>query len=79
MATRVERRFEGALPVVGEDGRKLTISLYMNYTVTRLLSGADARLPGGFSIELEDGSTAALLEDETFRVDETGELLRLEI
>jgi hypothetical protein len=78
MAQHVERRFEGSLPVVGDGGRKLSVSLYINYTIFEPLSGPAVRLPGAYSIELDDGSTAQLLEDETFRVDGSGEILRLD-
>jgi hypothetical protein len=74
-----ERRNEGALPVLGEDGRALKITLYVTCEVLTGRGGGRASLPSGYTIELDDGSHVERLgASDTFRIADTGETLRLD-
>lgn len=77
MPQYIETRFEGALPYIGEDGRSLRVSLYVDYTVLEGQGGSIARLPTSYRLQLDDGSLAQKLDDESVRVEVSGEILKL--
>ena len=74
-----ERRKEGALLVVGQDGRQQRLTLYVTYFVLNGRGGSQAKVPRRSNWELDDGRVVERVDDETsttFTVVETGEVLR---
>lgn len=74
---RTERRYEGSMTSAGADGRHATLRLYVTYIIHEPLDGPRGEMPGSYSLELDDGRTVERLDETTFRVDDTKEILRL--
>lgn len=67
---------EGTLALKADDGRLVNVTLLIDYTVMVSKTGSIAKLPVGFAHRLDDGSEVERLDDDTFRITATGEVLR---
>ncbi|WP_374453607.1 hypothetical protein [Phenylobacterium sp.] len=77
MPQYIETNFEGVLPYIGEDGRPLRVSLYVDYTVLESWDGSRARLPTSYRLELDDGTAVEKADGDSLRVQSSGEVLKL--
>lgn len=76
--TRKVTRYLGPVRSTGEDGREVMVRFYQVFSVFEPLDGGRAEeLPGTWWMTLSDGSSCSVVDEDTVRVDATGEVLRI--
>lgn len=59
-----------------DDGEKFTIIEYQNFTTHRPINGPSQTIPGLKRLTLLDGSHVNMIDEETFQIVQTDQIIR---
>ena len=70
------RQEVGRFQAKGDDGAIYTVIEYQTFTETGLLSGSPSRSPGSRELTLTNGAHVNFLDDNTFQIANTEQVIR---
>ena len=70
------RQEVGRFRAKGDDGAIYTVIEYQNFTGTEILSGSPSRSPGSRELTLTNGAHVKFLDDNTFQIANTEQVIR---